>query len=79
VIFIEYEESCVGWLVRDLNGKVQFSRDVIFNEDLFGCFSIPQSPPSHDNNNKILPRPIHDRICTYAGRDYDEAIRLREL
>jgi hypothetical protein len=48
VIFIGYEEASIGWLVCDLNGKVMFSRDVIFNEDLSCHFAIPQLLPSKD-------------------------------
>ena len=44
-IFIGYEDDHVGWTVHDLKGKVHFSQDVIFNEDLFSHLGIPRSPP----------------------------------
>jgi hypothetical protein len=83
-IFIGYEEARVGWLVRDLKGKVSFSRDVIFNEDLSGRSSIPRTLSSMASNSSdahqpLSRRPARDRIRTYAGRDYDEAMRLKEL
>jgi hypothetical protein len=83
-IFIGYEEARVGWLVRDLKGKVLFSRDVIFNEDLSGRFAIPRTPSSVDSIppdtiQDTTTRPVRDRIRTYAGRDFDDALRLREL
>ena len=47
-----------------------------------GRFTIPQSPSSSlspADVPPISPRPICTRIQTVAGRDYDEAIRLRNL
>src|ERR1700678_954170 len=80
-IFIGYEEARVGWLIRDLKGNVLFSRDVVFNEDLSGRFAIPRSLPSTDplpSDAAQVGRPARDRIHTHAGRDFDEAIRLRK-
>ena len=52
-IFVGYEESRVGWRVRDLKGAYHFSRDVIFNESVPGHLSsitslptVPVSSPS---------------------------------
>ena len=80
-IFIGYEDDRIGWTVRDLKGKVHFSRDVIFNEDSSGRFSIPRSPlfpATSDESQPVSSRPIRTRIRTIAGRDYDEALRLRD-
>ena len=79
-IFVGYEEARIGWTIRDLKGKVHFSRDVIFNEDLSGRLGIPRSPSVHvpDQDSPLIPiRSVRDRIRTIAGRDYDEALRLR--
>jgi Reverse transcriptase (RNA-dependent DNA polymerase) len=78
-IFIGYEEARVGWLVRDLMEKVLFSRDVIFNEDLSGRLGIPRTPSSMDSvPPDTVTRLVRDRIRTHAGRDYDNAIRLKQ-
>ena len=82
-IFVSYEENRIGWNVRNLKGRIHFSRDVIFNEDSSGRFSIPKSVP-HDSSPvpetvPISSQPNHTCILTIAGRDYDEAIRLKEF
>jgi hypothetical protein len=80
-IFIGYVEARIGWLVRDMKGKVHFSRDVIFNEDLSGRMSLPRSISPHPPDLPSSPstRPIRDRIRTVAGRDFDAVLRLRKL
>ena len=80
-IFVGFEEDRVGWSVRDLNGKLHFTRDVIFNEDLSGQLGIPRSlslPISGEDNQTTPVRPVCDQIRTIAGRDYDEVLRLRD-
>jgi len=50
-IFVGYEENHIGWRVCDLHGKYHFSRDVIFNELVPGCFSSHhKSPPSSSSS-----------------------------
>ena len=76
-----YEEACVRWTVRNLKGKIHFSRDIIFNEDfLSGCLGIPRSiTPTTPPSINLPTRPIRDRILTAAGQDYNEVIKLKEL
>ena len=78
-IFVGYEEHRIGWTVRDLKGRIHFSRDIIFNEDLSGRLGVPRSISPRVNVDPHSPsiRPIRTRIQTIAGRDYDEALQLR--
>jgi len=46
-IFVGYMENRLGWLVCDLNGKLFFSRDVIFNESVPGHLSPLRARPPH--------------------------------
>ena len=67
-IFVGYEEACVGWTVCDLKGKIHFSRDIIFNEDLSGCLGIPRSiTPTTPPSINLPTHPICDHILTAAG------------
>ena len=79
-IFIGYEEHRVGWLIRDLHGRVHFSRDVIFNEDLSGRLGVPRSISSRVRTASVSSpdRPVRTRIQTVAGRDYDIALKLKQ-
>ena len=80
-IFVGYEEARIGWSVQDKNGKLHFSRDVIFNEDLSGRLGIQRtisSPVTVHDGPPASVRPIRTRIRTIAGRDYDEVLRLRD-
>ena len=61
-IFVGYEEACIGWTVRDLKGKVHFSRDIIFNEDLSGRLGVPRSPSDSVPNQDTSLIPIWS-IC----------------
>jgi hypothetical protein len=73
-LFIGYEENRVGWRVRDLSGKVHFSRDVIFNELSVGRrsrFSRALPPPAD-----ISSRPSRQRILSVAGDHLAEALDL---
>jgi hypothetical protein len=53
-IFVGYEENRVGWRVRDLTGKYQFSRDVVFNE----------STPGHLSPRRGVQLPHPEQIYT---------------
>ena len=78
-IFIGYKENHIGWMVRDLHGRVHFSRDVIFNEDLSGRLGVPRSvsPRVRTASVSSNDRPVCTRIQTVAGRDYDTALKLK--
>jgi hypothetical protein len=79
-IFVGYEKARVRWMVHNLKEKIHFSHDVIFNEDLSNCLSIPRSiTPTTPPSINLPTCPIHDRILTAAGRDYNEVIKLKEL
>ena len=83
-IFIGYEEARIGWLVQDLKGAVHFSQDVIFNEDLSGRLGVPRSIISRPSSPILSPDPVSahpvcDRMLTMAGRDYANALCLKQL
>jgi len=55
-IFVGYIENRLGWLVCDLNGKLFFSRDVIFNESVPSHLSPPHNRPAvAPTNTPSLP------------------------
>ena len=68
-IFVGYEENRIGWHVHNLHGKYFFSRDVIFNESVFGHLSPHRGVPvdfaslpspstiPNDDPSKTLPVP----------------------
>ena len=71
-LFVGYEESRVGWRVRDLAGKFHFSRDVIFNELSVGRrsrFSRALPPPDDTS-----PQSARGRILAIAGDHLAEAV-----
>ena len=84
-IFVGYEENRIGWTVRDLTGRIHFSRDVIFNEDLSGRFKIPRSisscqlPTPTSESTPTSSRPIRNRTQTIAGQQYTDTLRLKEF
>jgi hypothetical protein len=53
-IFVGYEENRIGWRVRDLAGKYQFTRDAVFNEATPGHLSPARGLPT---NHALLPPP----------------------
>jgi hypothetical protein len=79
-IFIGYEENRIGWMVRDLHGRVHFSRDVIFNEDLSGRLGVPRSvsPRVRTAPMSSTDRPVRTHIQTVAGHDYDTVLKLKK-
>ena len=64
-IFVSYVENRLGWLVLvcDLNGKLFFSRDVIFNESVPGHLSPPRGHSLHGSTS-ILPQTDHI-LCSH--------------
>jgi hypothetical protein len=60
-VFVGYVENRLGWLVCDLNGKLFFSRDVIFNESVPGHLSPPRNRPAIAPTNTPSP-PTTDRV-----------------
>jgi hypothetical protein len=60
-IFVGYMENRVGWLVCDLNGKLFFSRDVIFNESVPGHLSPARGRSFHGPTDTSSTPPT-DRV-----------------
>ncbi|KAJ3486618.1 hypothetical protein NLJ89_g11795 [Agrocybe chaxingu] len=72
-IFVGYEENCVGWRVRDLNGKYHFSRDVIFDELTPGRLGIPRRVPSGPPPDASAAT---QRMHAVADQDFGDALQL---
>ena len=76
-IFVGYEEGCVGWRVRDLQGRFHFSRDVIFNEASAGrrlrlLRSFPAPLPAERSSRPS--RPSRQHILRLEGDGLAESL-----
>lgn len=87
-IFIGYVENRLGWLVCNLNGKLFFSREVIFNESIPRHLSPPRSHPVLAPMN-TSPPPETDRVLRSRSKplsliaeiisDHDERLSAQSM
>jgi len=63
-IFVGYMENRLGWLVCDLNGKLFFSRDVIFNESIPRHLSPLRGRPYLETTT--IPQEMDRILCSHS-------------
>jgi hypothetical protein len=81
-IFVGYENDRIGWRYRSTSGQYGFSRDIIFNENVRG--SLRRARPATPAASTVpltrppSPRPHRLQVLTDRGRDWADAIRVRD-
>jgi hypothetical protein len=85
-IFVGYMENHLGWLVCDLNSKLFFSRDVIFNESVPGHLSPLHACPPHGPTT--TPPQTNRVLCSHLKpsaliadiiSDHDEQLPVQSM
>ncbi|KAF8828047.1 hypothetical protein HHX47_DHR4000750 [Lentinula edodes] len=56
-IFVGYKDNRIGWRVRDINRKVHFSDQVVFNESQFGHLGGPCVQKPNASMNNLMTQP----------------------
>ena len=85
-IFVGYIENHLGWLVRDLYGKLFFSRDVIFNESVpshlspnRGCSIQPESLTPAESDAARRPHTRSMSLIAEVIQDCDSRLAMMSL